>query len=135
MPARMEPQSEPIPGYRLLEHLGEGGFGEVWKAEAPGGIHKAVKIVFGKIPGGKGTDEDKADRELKGLSRIRDVRHPFILSMDRYEIDNEARHRYGVGGTGPCRPRMREVPGTRSPRHSRVPNCSSYCSRPQRPSI
>src|SRR5262245_13767918 len=38
-----EPDSEPIPGYRLLEPIGTGGFGEVWRCVAPGGIHKAIK--------------------------------------------------------------------------------------------
>ena len=41
MPVRIEPNTEPIAGYRLIERLGGGGFGEVWKCEAPGGIFKA----------------------------------------------------------------------------------------------
>ena len=41
-----EPNAEPIPGYRLIEPLGSGGFGEVWKCEAPGGLFKAIKFVF-----------------------------------------------------------------------------------------
>ena len=38
---------EPIPGYVLEEPIGRGGFGEVWRASAPGGLKKAVKFVFG----------------------------------------------------------------------------------------
>ena len=49
MPIRVESQAEPIPGYKLIERLGGGGFGEVWKCEAPGGLLKAMKLVYGDL--------------------------------------------------------------------------------------
>jgi serine/threonine protein kinase len=86
MPVRIEANSEPIPGYRLIERLGGGGFGEVWKAEAPGGLYKAIKFVFGDLSANDDTDGARAVQELKALSRVKSVHHPYILSLERYDI-------------------------------------------------
>lgn len=86
MPVRIEPNAEPIPGYRLIERLGGGGFGEVWKAEAPGGLLKAIKFVYGDLHGVGDDDASRAEQELKALARVRSVRHPYILSIERFDI-------------------------------------------------
>jgi serine/threonine protein kinase len=72
--------NEPIPGYKLVKRIGAGGYGEVWRAEAPGQLVKAIKFVYGLL------DEDRAARELKALNRIKGVRHPFLLSLERIEV-------------------------------------------------
>ncbi|MFN9916586.1 MAG: hypothetical protein ACK53L_28605, partial [Pirellulaceae bacterium] len=80
--AGIEPGFEPIAGYVLREKIGSGGFGEVWLADAPGGLQKAVKFVYGSI-------DDRAGTELRALQRIRMVHHPFILSLERIEVVNQ----------------------------------------------
>lgn len=80
------PSSSPSPtfteiaGYRLQERIGVGGFGEVWRAIGPGGFTKAVKILFGNLNG------PQAELELRSLNRIRELRHPFLLNVERVEI-------------------------------------------------
>lgn len=80
MPLQAITSTEPIAGYRIRERIGAGGYGEVWTADAPGGLIKAIKFVYGFL------NEDRAARELKALNRIKSVRHPFLLSLERIEI-------------------------------------------------
>jgi len=74
---------EPLPGYRVLEKIGSGGFGEVWKCSVPGGLLKAIKFVSGKL--GEKSDL-RAEQEWRAIDRIKIIRHPFILTMERIDI-------------------------------------------------
>ncbi len=85
MAVEKRPDAEPIRGYRLIERLGAGGFGEVWKCEAPGGICKAIKFVYGNL-NGLDNNSAHAEEELRAFQLIKSIRHPFLLSMDRVEI-------------------------------------------------
>ncbi len=76
----IQPGYEPIPGYRVDSLLGRGGFGEVWKCHAPGGLWKAIKFVYGAV------DQDRATRELKSLNRVKGALHPFLLTLERFEF-------------------------------------------------
>lgn len=69
-----------LAGYCFEERIGVGGFGEVWRALGPGGFPKAVKILFGGLSG------PQAETELKALNRMRELRHPFLLSVERIEV-------------------------------------------------
>ncbi len=71
--------TQQIGGYRMLERLGAGAFGEVWKVELPGGILKAVKIIFRPL------DHEEAKRELDALQLIKGLRHHFLLQTITFE--------------------------------------------------
>src|SRR5438477_12669004 len=65
--------AEPIPGYRLEAFLGRGGFGEVWRATAPGGFPVALKFLV--------ADQAGAERELRSLRMLQHVRDGHLLSI------------------------------------------------------
>jgi hypothetical protein len=68
----------PNEGYRLLERIGAGQYGEVFRANAPGGVDVAVKRIFRSL------DDEASQRELQALELIRTLRHPFLLQTQRY---------------------------------------------------
>src|SRR5262249_49686816 len=55
------------------------------KCEAPGGLLKAIKITF---PDPESTDHanQRTEQELTALRRVQAVRHPYLLSLERYDI-------------------------------------------------
>jgi serine/threonine protein kinase len=72
---------EPLPGYRLVEPLGRGSFGEVWKASSPGGGQVALKF----IP----LHTRATDIERRALDFFTSVRHPNLLALfGSWQIDS-----------------------------------------------
>lgn len=72
---------EPVAGYRLTDHLGAGGFGEVWKANAPGGTEVALKII--DLTGQQGV------QEFSSLRVVKKVRHPNLISLQAFWMKDE----------------------------------------------
>lgn len=68
----------PDQGYKLGEKLGAGAFGEVRKAEAPGGVDVALKIIFRPL------SHAAAQQELRSLDLIKKLRHPYLLQTHAY---------------------------------------------------
>ncbi|MCA9245830.1 MAG: protein kinase [Planctomycetales bacterium] len=73
---------EAVPGYRLIERLGSGGLGEVWKAQAAGGAHVALKIV-------SGLRETSALKELRALELVKNIHHPNLVPIHGIWLKNE----------------------------------------------
>jgi serine/threonine protein kinase len=65
-------------GYHLLRLLGRGSYGEVWHAEAPGGVEVAIKIIPRLAQ-----DHDAGD-ELNALQVMKRLRHPNLLSLQAF---------------------------------------------------
>ena len=59
--AEIQQGEQILPGYECVARIGAGGYGEVWKVRAPGGMFTALKLVYGHF------GEDRATRVSKAV--------------------------------------------------------------------
>jgi hypothetical protein len=69
----LTPGARPVPDYELVKQIGQGGYGEVWKAQAPGGFAVALKFIR--------LGNNASALELRSLELMKDIRHPNLLSI------------------------------------------------------
>ncbi len=102
--------SELVPGYRLIEYLGGGSLGDVWKASAPGGALVAMKIVNLRRSG--------TVHEFRALEQIKNIRAPHLVPVFAYWLLDEAGRVISEAETSPwLEPSGRAAPA-RGPRAS-----------------
>lgn len=69
--------------YTLIEVLGKGAFGKVYRAEAPGGVPVAVKQLL------RGIDHPAGKSELDALAAIKKLAHPFLIQVHQYWVEKD----------------------------------------------
>jgi serine/threonine protein kinase len=95
-----------IEGYKLLQPIDRGSFGEVWKAEAPGGIYVAIKTIY------KPVGDDVGKHELHAIDKIKNLSHPHLLSTHAYFITPDRRLHIAMElADGTTRTRLKECLG------------------------
>jgi serine/threonine protein kinase len=65
--------------YTDMERIGTGAFAEVFKAKAPGGVLKAIKIIIRPI------DQAESQREKEAMDLIKNLRHHFLMPIHQYQ--------------------------------------------------
>jgi len=78
------PGVEIIPGYRLQKFLGQGGFGQVWQAEAPGGTEVAIKILS--------LENTQGLKELRAIQLMKRMRHPNLVPIMAIWVRDDRGH-------------------------------------------
>jgi serine/threonine protein kinase len=72
----LAPGFQPITGYRLIGQLGEGAFGEVWKAEKADGTFSALKFLNCRT---KPTAQ--IAHEIRIYRALADLHHPYLIPL------------------------------------------------------
>ena len=71
-----------IKDYKLVARIGEGSFGQVWKAER-GGFEVALKILKASV------NSDETQRELKSLETLKKLHHRYLLHTENFWSDGD----------------------------------------------
>jgi serine/threonine protein kinase len=71
-----------IDDYRLIVRIGEGSFGEVWKAERAG-VAVALKILKTSL------NSEETQREIRSLDTLRKLNHKYLLHTQNFWSDGD----------------------------------------------
>jgi serine/threonine protein kinase len=108
--------AQPAPGYRLLNLLGRGAFGSVWKAQQADGTFVALKFM-------PYNDGQSAARELRAIQIIRQLRHPGLLRIHQIWCQP----RYLVVSMELAGSTLADFAARHQAEHGRPPTAGSVC--------